>query len=79
VEGSDRDLIRYYPGICLEEVRKTTKKTGRIAGQGHWFEPVTSRTEGVLAVDHDNRFLFHVVFVRLLIRGGGLRQCSILS
>jgi hypothetical protein len=25
MEGSDRGMIGYYPGICLEELRKTTR------------------------------------------------------
>jgi hypothetical protein len=32
-EGSGRGLIlRYYPGICLEELKKTTKTSVMIAG-----------------------------------------------
>jgi hypothetical protein len=33
VEGSSHSLIlRYYPGICLVGLRKTTKNSVRIAG-----------------------------------------------
>jgi hypothetical protein len=33
MEGSGRGLIlRYYPSICVEELRKTTKYLNRIAG-----------------------------------------------
>jgi hypothetical protein len=43
--GSWRNL-RYYPGICLEGLRKTTKTSVTIAVSGPGFDLRTSRTRG---------------------------------
>jgi hypothetical protein len=37
--------LKYYPGFCLEGLRKTTKISARIALSGPRFEPGTSRRQ----------------------------------
>jgi hypothetical protein len=76
VKGSGRVLIlRYYPGICLDELRKTTKNL-RVAGLGPRFEPGISLIRS-RSVNHSTttfgaspsfprillHFLFHSNFV----------------
>jgi hypothetical protein len=46
LQGSGRGLIlRYYPGTCLEVLRKTTKTSVMTAGHRPRSEPGTSRVQ----------------------------------
>jgi hypothetical protein len=60
LEGRGRGLIlSYYPSICLEELRKTTTPSVRIAGLRAeiWTRDILIKKGRVLILDHDVRRL----------------------